>query len=436
MSFKRLLIAIFVFASIIFLAHYSFSGHAVYGDGIDYWVYLPSIYFDHDIDFTNQYKHYFEPINNNLVNPRLGPVVMKTIITDIGKTDNVHPPGTAIVWSPAFITADLLAVIFSLPRQGYSDIYQITVGLWSIGVMAVGLWFNYKIVFRLIKDKKVSTISTIAIFLTTPLLYYGSYDVLNSHFASFTLASIFWYVLIFFPNKIKTQIMLGLIIGLATLVRFQEVMLFIPLFLYLYLKKYPLKGIINSILTFLIVISPLFFIWQYLYGIPIPKQYIVIQSYVEKGNLLGSIFHPIYGMVRTPVFFLSLFGLKKFIKGYKNISLVMIVYFLIQFILVTYLRYWNGPAYGARAYISTLPLFTVLIGYTVYKIKNKFKIKAAIYIIAALAIINVISIFSFVLFEKDVNSGQRRGLEEKTQIKVNKIIEKTKDIFQINKRSL
>jgi hypothetical protein len=429
MTIKKLLVIICFLAGIIFLGHYTFSGHAIYGDGIDYWVYLPSVYFDHDIDFENQYKHYFEPISNNLKNSDLSPVVMKTGITEIGKVDNVHPPGNAIIWAPAFITADCVAAIFSLPRQGYSDIYQIIVGLWSIGIVAVGLWFNYQVIFRLIKDKNISLLSTLAVFFLTPLLYYGAYDVLNSHFASYSLTSIFWYILLFLPNKPKTQITLGAIIGLATLVRFQEGLLLIPVLIFFHFKKYRLSSLFNVFLTWLTVISPLFFIWEYLYGIPLPTQYIYVQTFARPGNILGSIFHPVYGMIRTPILIISVFWLKKFMKKYKNTAMLMTTYFLLQFILTALLRYWNGPAYGARAYISTLPFFAVLIAYFLKAVSVKFGYKSAIVVVSAFALINAISIFSFVFFEKEVNSGVKRGLEEKTQIKVNNAVRKFTQYF-------
>jgi len=111
----------------------------------------------------------------------------------------------------------------------------------------------------------------------------------------------------------------------------------------------------------------------------------------------------------------------------------MAIYFLIQFALVTLLRYWNGPAYGARAYISTLPLFAILIGYSIKVFSQKFSFKLAVAVVSFLAILNIISISSFVLFEKDVNSGLKRGLEEKTQIKVDGIIKHSTDFLKSNK---
>jgi hypothetical protein len=101
----------------------------------------------------------------------------------------------------------------------------------------------------------------------------------------------------------------------------------------------------------------------------------------------------------------------------------MTIYFLLQFTLVTFLRYWNGPAYGARAYISSLPFFAILFAHFVNIIRRKFSFKSAFTVISLLAVINIVSISSFILFEKDVNSGLKRGLEEKTQIKVNGMVE-------------
>jgi len=216
-------LALLIVGGVIFLSHYSFSKHAIYGDGIDYWIYLTSVYFDHDIDFTNQYKHYFEPINNNLTIPNSAIVVMKTSITDIGKTDNPHPPGTAIVWVPAFLFADILSLVFKFPRSGYTDIYQISTGLWSVFLVILALFINEKIIFKFTKDNKISYLSVFAIFLATPLLYYGSYDILNSHFASFLVASLFWYVLFYKPTNTKDAFILGVLIGFAALIRLQDV---------------------------------------------------------------------------------------------------------------------------------------------------------------------------------------------------------------------
>ena len=75
-------------------------------------------------------------------------------------------------------------------------------------------------------------------------------------------------------------------------------------------------------------------------------------------------------------------------------------------------------------YISTLPLFTILIAYFLKWIKEKWNYKYAVLTVAFFTILNLISIASFVLFEKEVNSGQKRGLEEQTQQRIEALIKR------------
>ena len=82
-------VLLYVFAILIFLLHFSFSGQAIYGDGIDYWAYLPTIYFDHDLDFKNQFRHIYSPVNNNKVSPEVASQIMKTNFTSIGKYEGL-----------------------------------------------------------------------------------------------------------------------------------------------------------------------------------------------------------------------------------------------------------------------------------------------------------------------------------------------------------
>ncbi|OGM26692.1 hypothetical protein A2962_05330 [Candidatus Woesebacteria bacterium RIFCSPLOWO2_01_FULL_39_61] len=415
---------IYLAAAIIFLAHYAFSGQAIYGDGIDYWVYLPSIYFDHDIDFENQYKHIFSPANNNKYSSESAPDILKTRYTSIGKTDNPHPPGTAIFWFPAFLLADIASIILGLARNGYAHVYQILAGLWSILLIVFALRLNELLVFKFTKDGKISFLTTIALFFTTPLLYYGSYDVLNSHFASFFLSSLFWYLLLIRPIELKSLLLLGSVVGLATLVRLQDALLIVSASVYLYLKyKNPVLKILTLSLTGLLLILPLACLWMYLYGIPLPETYTAF----GRGEWLkfGSLFHPTYGFFfRTPFLLVSLIGIKIFIPKERKVFWVFFTLFILQFLLITFQGGWDAPSYGGRMYISTLTFFAVLIAYTLNWIKQKWNFKIAVVVVIFFVILNIISITSFVLFEKEVNSGRKRGLEEQTQQKLEQLLKR------------
>lgn len=413
---------LFIFATVIFLSHYLFSGQAVYGDGIDYWAYLPSIYFDRDLDFENQYRHNYNPVNNNRALPSMAPEIQKTRITSIGKTDNPHPPGTALLWFPAFILSDFISLLCSLPRNGFADIYQIFTGLWSIGLVMFALRLNEVLINIFIKDKMISSLAIIAIFLATPLFYYGSYDVLNSHFASFILSSLFWYLLLVKPINTKSILVIGATTGLATLVRLQETLLLIPAIVYFYWKR---KHFIISgaqiLIAWTLITLPLIFFWIYLYGSPIPETYTAFGR--SEWFKFGSLFHYTNGLFfRTPILLISMIALKKLFQKEKQIFWLLIIFFVLQFTVITFQGGWEAPAYGGRMYISLLPLFSILIGYTLKIIKQKWSIKYALFIVVIFSILNFASIASYVLFEKEVNSGQKRGLEEQTQEKLNSLI--------------
>ena len=88
----------------------------------------------------------------------------------------------------------------------------------------------------------------------------------------------------------------------------------------------------------------------------------------------------------------------------------MILFFAAQVALIAIQGGWSSAAYGGRMYISTLPMFVVLLTVLINKLPRV--------LLWGLVILNFVSIGSFVLFEKEVNSGRKRGLEEHTLEKI------------------
>lgn len=414
---KKYLLLYLVFSG-IFLLHYLIAGHAVYGDGNDYWAYVHTWYFDGNIDQNNEFRHEFSAQNNNRATEILSPGLIKTGYTSIGKTDNIHPPGTAVFYLPFYLLADLLIYLFnslgaSFPRNGYSDLYQIVVGLGVTGYVTLSAFLTDRLIFHFSPNRRLSFLCTLTIFLSSQLLYYGSYDILNSHFASYFLSVSFWFV--YFTadfSRFKPWLTSALLIALAALVRIQDVLLFAPLLLRL--RPQNAKHLLPCIGIFLLALSPQFYNWWYLYGTPLPHTYIANLDVVSHTDFLGSLFHPITGIVRTPILFIALLGLP--FAG--SITLPFLVFFLATYSLVTYQAGWSAAAYGARMYISTLPLFTLLLS----KYFQKTRFRNALSLSVIFILLNMVSITSFVLFEKEVNSGHKRGLEESTVLKINDFI--------------
>src|SRR3989442_487592 len=96
----------------IFLLLLPFSTPRIYAtDEVQYFAYLRSFYFDGDLDFSDEYRHFADlglksgdpAVFNALLrdNPNDPPFNPKT-----GKFRNVAPIGSALLWAPGFVLAD------------------------------------------------------------------------------------------------------------------------------------------------------------------------------------------------------------------------------------------------------------------------------------------------------------------------------------------
>jgi len=169
-------------------------------DEVQYYAYLRSIYFDGDLDFRNEYEHFAEigerqnppdsAIRNALLHPDAQNPNPRT-----GKLRNVAPIGSAIMWSPGFLLADLGVRIANglgaaIPADGYSRPY-----IWSVCLMSAlyalgGLLLTYRLA-RHIAGAFAAALATITIWLATPLVMYSFILMPWSHATGFFLFALF-----------------------------------------------------------------------------------------------------------------------------------------------------------------------------------------------------------------------------------------------------
>ncbi|HEX9373075.1 MAG TPA: hypothetical protein VF897_18830, partial [Roseiflexaceae bacterium] len=115
----------------LFLLLLPFSLPRIYAtDEVQYYAYLRSIYFDGDLDFRDEYEH-FARIGEQQKPP--DPAIRNALLREdqlnpnpiTGKLRNVAPVGSAIMWAPGFVLADLgvraaNALGAGIPADGYS----------------------------------------------------------------------------------------------------------------------------------------------------------------------------------------------------------------------------------------------------------------------------------------------------------------------------
>ncbi len=180
-----------------------------------YW-YLPSIFIYKDLKkqhFAKDILEKYQPAGTDFQQAfqhESGNYVMK------------YSSGMAVMYLPFFAVAHILAEPLGFPPDGFSKPYQFAIQFGGLLVAIIGIWLLARFLRHYFADKVVA----IALFLLvvgTNFLNYGAIDTGMTHGWLFTV-----YVLILINTRLfynqpekrmRSAIYLGLLCGLATLVR-------------------------------------------------------------------------------------------------------------------------------------------------------------------------------------------------------------------------
>ena len=161
-------------------------------DEVQYYAYLRSVWFDGDLNFQNEYQTFHE---RNPSSGIAGSLLQPNRIRPTGLYGNVAPVGSALMWSPFFLLADLLVRIArafgsSIPADGYSWPYIRAVcyasALYGLG----GLLLSYRLARQYV-GMFAATLATLAIWFASPLLFYMMVQMPMSHATGFFLVALF-----------------------------------------------------------------------------------------------------------------------------------------------------------------------------------------------------------------------------------------------------
>lgn len=414
-SARMMYLGLFVLSLTIFLVHYAISGQAVYGDGIGYYAHVRSWVIDGDWDYTNEYQHIYTPLNNNLVEPKLVDKVQIVATTKDGKAENHYSPGVALLLLPFFLVAHGLSVLLSflvndVSTSGYADIYQVLTGIGAIGYVIAGLWLLEQIIRKIVSDVEIGRLVVSAIFLATQLLYYGSFDVLNSHFASFFLATLFFYLYLLGNKSLENIFLLGLVGGLLAVNRLQDGILAILwiIFEILTMRAVTIKIIlIRTIIFFtgfVLALWPLLRHWHTTFNTVVEHTYVknlVRDTAASSPDMLGSFFHPVTGLfTKAPMLLIAMGYFIYLAKRQRTHELMLpFIFFVIQVIIITIQGGWYAAAYGGRMYISSLVFFAMVLGHLLYRLKAVDK-RSPYWFVGSFTALNFLSMAYFVFIQK------------------------------------
>lgn len=355
-------------------------GHLIGSDGIGYYVYLPSIWLDRDLDFTNEYAVFFAYARDAAPD-----AAFHLHRTPQGVPPNQWAIGPALLWSPFFLLAHLLALGlqsggFAVSPDGYGYLYQAIVLSGSILYAGVGAWLTYCFVLRWVQPEAALG-GVLLVVLAGNLVYYMTAEPSMSHGVSAFASALFFLLWIRRRDRSDrlTPALLGAAAGLMALIRPQDGLLLALPFLdrlpavvhgmrtgnFTPLRQW-LGAMVIAAVAALVVFTPQLWSWQIIYGS------ILRSGYLYAGGAFNW-FTPKLAQVMLssergllvwhPIFLGALIGLGLLWRIDRRMSVLGLLAVAIQWYVIASWSDWRqGDAFGGRMFIVCTPVFALGVG--------------------------------------------------------------------------
>jgi len=374
----------------------------IMSDGKGYYGFITAILIYHDLEysFIEEYESKYYPDD---------PTIFKEYRFKFrGETVNKGFPGMAFLMLPFFLIAHFLSFFFGFPTDGYSIIYQYSIGFSALFYLWVGLRFLRKLLWEFSFSENVITVLLFLIAFATNVNYYTLKEGTMTHVPNFALIAAFLYfikkaVMDFKPKQLVAASLLfgligsvrptnGLILMLipfvagnwanvTTLVKntFRHYRVWIPVVV---------AGLIFPFYTMLLwyVQTGYWFVYSYgeeSFDFTNPHFFQILFSF-EKGWFLY-----------TPLAFISLTGFVYLFRE-NRFQFYWLVTFFVVFIYVA--SSWWAWAYtsnfGQRIFIDLYALVALLLGFAFQLInESKRVVKAVSAFMVLLVIFNSVQFY-------------------------------------------
>lgn len=376
-----------------------------------YYAYLPATLIYKDLkqcEFATEIVKKYNP----------SPNFPQGIESENGNHVMKYTSGQAINFLPAFLLAHTFASISDkYESDGFDRPYQLAISLWSLVIAFIGLLFLLKVLIHFFPQKHIASATLVLLVLGTNYLDYASITGAMTHNYLFTIHAIILYctIQLYRTYQPKYFIMLGLLIGLATLTRPTEILIcLIPVLWpptrkpgeYFHLKfeffrRYRFYILISIAITLFIGSIQLFY-WKYVSG-----EWLVY-SYDDQGfswlrpHIMDGLFSYQSGwLVYSPLMILALFG---FIPLYQKSRFLFwpVLFFIVLFIYVTFAWdiWWYGGSLGQRAMVQSYPILALPLASLVAWLSDR-----SIWLKAFLGMFIIVSIYLNFWFTHQAHRG-------------------------------
>jgi len=341
-------------------------------DEIEYFAYLRSLAFDGDLDFANEYQHFYARDPQGLAGFRETFLERREPAT--GRPINFAPLGTALLWSPFYLLAHAGVVVAraagaTLPADGFAWPYEAAAGYGSAVYGLLGLLLTHSCLRRWggVPEPAASW-SVLGLWLATPLLYYMTIAPGFSHACSlFAVALVVWLsarLASAAETSAARWAAVGAAAGLAALVREQDgLFIVIPagvLALETARRRRWGAGLLRVLAlgaAALAVFSPQLLAYHAINGGFGPSRLVARKMTYASPHFLQVLFDPGHGLfVWSPLLLLATLGL--LLRRREALTALLAVSLLLQIWINGAIESWSqAGAFGSRRFVSATPVF-------------------------------------------------------------------------------
>lgn len=358
----------FLIASLVTLALVSTKIRGA--DEIEYYSHLRSAFFDRDLDFTNEYDHFYK------ANPQ-GLAAFKETFLDrrepnTGRPINFAPIGSAVVWSPFFLVAHSLVTngVLKGPADGFSPAYTGAVAYGSSLLAILGFVIAFFALKRYLGvTEGLALTAVLAVWFGTPAFYYMTVAPAFAHAPSIFAVSLLFYLWFRARDKdsVFAWVLMGFCAGLAMLIREQAALFLIApgLDLGLRLAKGDVKRSLERGVAVLgaafLAFLPQLLAYQALNGTFGPTQLVQRKMDFGSPHFVDVLVSPGHGLLLwTPLLIVAFFGLARSIGRLGALGAFVTVALLAQiYINGSVLSWHQAGAFGSRRFVDSTVLFVI-----------------------------------------------------------------------------
>jgi hypothetical protein len=375
---------------LFFICSLPFLNPWVRGDGVGYYAYARAPLIQHNLDFTEDYRHANESFRGQRIDENGQP--RSLFRTRTGHLENHFSVGPAILWTP-FLLLTHVAVLLarasgsSVAADGFSSPYRITMALATAIYGFLGLLLAFRLARQYVGERW-ALLATLAIWWASSLPVYMYFNPSWSHVhSSFAVALFLWYWHETRSSRSIAQcLILAAITGLMLNVYYPNAMVLAVLAIealrQYYLVLHPdssappdstphVPGLLLRHSLFaavvLICLLPTFITRYLIYGSPFESGYVPLRDWFWSSPVFFSVlFSSNHGLLTwTPILIPAIVGLFLFWRHKPLVGAPLLAGFLAFYLFISCYPDWAGiSSYGNRFFVSLTSLF--ILGLAVF----------------------------------------------------------------------